>query len=78
MASCNQNEDGIIDSPSKQTTTPIGWSVLPIQSMQGSRALISSDDDLQSVFESYELEIIDVLVPCGTHGDRVFLCKKGV
>lgn len=48
MVSCNQNEDGIIDSPSKQTTTPIGWSVLPIQSMQGSRALISSDDDLQS------------------------------
>ena len=48
MVSCNHNEDETIDSPSEPATTPIGWSVLPIQSMQGGRALISSDGDLQS------------------------------
>lgn len=60
MVGCNQTEDGIIDSPSEPTTTPIGWSVLPIQSMQGSRALISSDGDLQSACANGKGESIGI------------------
>lgn len=61
MISCSHDEaETIVPTPSAPTTTNISWSVLPIQGMQGSRALVNNDDDLRNACSQGKGESIGI------------------
>ena len=61
MISCSHDEaETIVPTPSEPTTTPISWSVLPIQGMQGSRALVNNDGDLRNACSQEKGESIGI------------------
>lgn len=47
MSGCSDEEEAMQPSPSTTTTVPISWSVLPVDGMKGTRALVNSTDALQ-------------------------------